>query len=119
MHPRLHEKLIVWQASYALCLFVYRITRSFPSCERFGLISQMRRSAYIIPTNIAEGNAKRTKPDKVRFIDIAIGSLEELHCESRLSRDLSYCTQQHFSFVDDQVNRISFLLHRLRSSLQN
>lgn len=117
MHQRLHEKLIAWQEAYKLCLSVYRMTADFPSYERFGLTSQLRRAAASIALNIAEGNAKRTKPDKCRFLDIALGSLEELHCATRLSRDLAYIHDSKFEHVDQHVHRTSFLLHKLRRSL--
>ncbi len=88
MRERPYEKLVAWQESYKLCLWVYTFTKKFPPDERFGLVSQMRRSSYSIPTNIAEGNMKSSNKDKIRFFEIAQASLEELHCESKLSLDL-------------------------------
>jgi len=117
MDERPHEKLVTWQEAYKLTLFVYSMTKEFPEEERYGLISQMRRSAYSVPMNIAEGNAKRTAKDKRRFLDIAKGSLEELHCQCRLSRDLRYIGAHHFQDIDKRIHRLSFLLFKLRASV--
>jgi four helix bundle protein len=118
MYQRPHEKLIVWQEAHQLCLLIYRLTKSFPSDERFGLISQMRRSSASVPTNIAEGNTRRTWKDKRNFFDIAIASLEELHYESLLSKELAYLSQQQFQTIDQHIHRVSYLLTRLHSSLR-
>ncbi len=116
MHLRPHEQLIVWKESHELCVWTYGITRDFPSSEKFGLTNQMRRSAYSVPTNIAEGNAKRTHKDKARYFEIALGSLEELHYQFVLSKDLQYINQAIFLKADDHIQRVSFLLTKLRGA---
>jgi four helix bundle protein len=118
MHTRPYEKLIAWQRAYGLCLLIYKRTKSFPTDERFGLISQMRRSAYGVPLNLAEGNAKRSSKEKRHFFEFAQGSLEELHCQSRLSKDLGYIDDGIFHEIDDHINRVSFLLVRLQASIK-
>jgi len=82
--------LKVWQEAHKLVLMVYRITNAFPRDERFGLISQMRRAAISVPANIAEGFKRRGIQDKIRFYNIAEGSLEELKYYFILSQDLGY-----------------------------
>ena len=119
MHTRLHEKLIVWQEAYFLCLWIYDLTSRLPSSERFRLVDQMCRSSYSIPTNIAEGNARRTPKDKRHYLDIASGSLEELHCQTKICHDLKYISEEDFEKTDDHINRVSFLLTRFRSSIGN
>ena len=84
------EDLIVWQKSHALTLRVYKVTKSFPKDELFGLTSQMRRAAVSVPANIAEGFSKKGKADKARIFNIAQASLEELRYYFILSRDLGY-----------------------------
>ena len=116
MHQRPHETLIVWQEGYSLCLYTYKVTKSFPNDERFGLVSQMRRSSASVPLNISEGNAKRTPKDRTRFLDIAKASLEELHCLARLSFDLEYLNKDALIGIDDRVNRLSYLLIKTRNS---
>lgn len=119
MHIRLHEKLIVWQEAYHLCLWIFDLTTRFPSDERFRLIDQMCRAAFSVPTNFAEGNAKRTPKDNRHYLDIAFGSLEELHCQTKISYDLKYLTKEEFEKTDDHINRVSYLLTRFRSSITN
>ncbi len=84
----------MWRKAHELVLSIYRLTRDFPNEERFGLSSQLRRAAISVPANIAEGFGKRTKPDKIRFFNIAQGSLEEVHSYLILTQDLGYgdCT---------------------------
>jgi four helix bundle protein len=84
------EDLIVWQKAHQFVLGIYRFTESFPNKEVYGLTSQLRRAAVSIPANIAEGFKKRGKPDKVRFLNIAQGSLEECRYYLILSSDLHY-----------------------------
>jgi four helix bundle protein len=84
------EDLVVWQKAHKLVLEVYRLTQGFPSDERYGLTSQLRRSAVSIPANIAEGFKKKGSGDKKRFLNIAQGSLEETRYYLILSEDLGY-----------------------------
>jgi four helix bundle protein len=83
-------QLIVWQKSHGLVLTVYKLTRSFPREEMFGLTSQMRRAAVSVPANIAEAFKKRSKSDKVRILNISQGSLEEVRYYFVLAADLGY-----------------------------
>ena len=84
------EQLEVWQEAHKLVLMVYRVTKKFPSDERFGLVSQMRRAAVSIPANIAEGFKRRGIQDKIRFYNTSEGSLEELKYYFILSKDLDH-----------------------------
>lgn len=118
MHKRPYEKLIAWQESYRLCLYIYLQTREFPREEKFGLTDQMRRAVCSVPLNITEGNAKRSHREKARFLEIALGSLEELHCQSRIALGLKYLTEETFDVIDNHISRVSYLLTHLRSSLR-
>ncbi len=84
------EDLIVWQKAHAFVLAVYRLTMGFPKSELYGLTAQFRRAAISIPANIAEGFKKKGRLDKVRFFNIAQGSLEECCYYQILSADLGY-----------------------------
>jgi four helix bundle protein len=117
MRERPYQKLIVWKEAHMLCVWIYRITKDFPSDERFGLISQMRRSSSSIPTNIAEGNAKRSFKDKRRFFEISTASLEEIHYQCILALDLGFIPKETFEKADDHIQRIGYLIEKLRSSL--
>ena len=84
------EDLIVWKKSHELVLEIYNLTKEFPSEEKFGLVSQMRRAAVSIPANIAEGFKKRGPKDKINFYNMSQGSLSELQYYSRLVKDLGF-----------------------------
>lgn len=84
------EDVLIWQKAHQFVLDVYRLTENFPKHELFGLTSQLRRAAVSIPANFAEGFRKVSRPDKLRFYNIAQGSLEECRYYLRLSNDLSY-----------------------------
>lgn len=81
---------MVWQKAHQFVLAVYRLSRSFPRSETYGLASQCRRAAVSIAANIAEGFRKRGQADKLRFLNIAQGSLEESRYYLILARDLDY-----------------------------
>ena len=82
--------LVVWQKAHQFVLAAYRLTRTFPRSEMYGLSSQFRRAAVSIAANIAEGFRKRGKADKLRFLNIAQGSIEESRYYLILAKDLDY-----------------------------
>ncbi len=86
-----YRDLLVWQKGMALVKEVYVLTRGFPDDERFGLISQMRRAAVSIPSNIAEGQARHSTGEFVQFLSHAEGSLAELDTQLRVSNELGFC----------------------------
>src|SRR6187431_303414 len=82
--------VLVWQKAHAFTLSVYRCTEAFPKHELFALTSQLRRAAASVPSNFVEGFRKRTKPDKLRFYNIAQGSADECLYQLILAHDLNY-----------------------------
>ncbi len=114
MHERPYQRLIVWQEAHRLCLEIYNLVPCFPGHERYCLAQQMRKSAYSVPTNIAEGNTRRTAKDKLNFVTIALASLEELHYQLLLARDLSYITKEKFLELEVQIQKTGYLLTRFR-----
>ncbi|MBO7109301.1 MAG: four helix bundle protein [Prevotella sp.] len=90
------QRVIAWQKAHAFVLLVYKISKHFPEEERFGLTSQLRRAAVSIEANIAEGYRKLSKPDKLRFLNIAQGSLEECRDYHILAKDLNYIDDNEY-----------------------
>jgi len=112
-----YRDLLVWQKGMALARDVYQLTRSFPSEEKFGLVSQMRRAAVSIPSNIAEGQARKSTDEFVQFISTAEGSLAELDTQVQLSVDLGFSDPTHVARVSDAVTELKRMLNGLRRSL--
>ena len=105
------EDLIAWQKAYMFALATYRATKLFPADERFGLCSQFQRAAISIPANIAEGYKKISKADKLRFFNIAQGSLEECRCYVHLSKDFGYINADIYNQLYSQLEEASKFLN--------
>ncbi len=117
MSERPYQKLVVWKEADALCLFTYKITKDFPSEEKFALVQQMRRSSYGVPMCIVEGSARKTPKDRKHFMVMAIGSLEELHYQYSLAQRLGYIESCVYETADDHIKRVSYLLRKLHDSI--
>jgi four helix bundle protein len=111
-----YKQLKVWQKAMKLVIHVYKVTKTFPKHEQYGLVSQMRRSAISIPSNIAEGHGRNSDKEIVRFLNIARGSIYDLDTQIEISRQLNYLAQQEFNFVFNQLDEISRMLSGLRKS---
>lgn len=111
--PR-HYGLEVWREAMRLVREVYRLTASFPDEERFGLTSQMRRSAVSIPSNIAEGAARGGTQELLRFLRIARGSLAELDTQLLIARDLGFAPDGRN--VQDEIQLLAARLNALISA---
>lgn len=96
----------VWQRSMKLVKEVYELTRSFPKEEKFGIISQIRRCAVSIPSNIAEGAGRKTNKDFSNFLSISLGSQFELETQLILSRDIGFLENENLAFVTNELNEI-------------
>lgn len=106
-----------WQLSHKLVLEIYLLTKDFPSEEKFGLTSQIRRSSASIPTNFAEGSSKASEKDFTRFIDIALGSATEVDYQLELSKDLKYISEEKFLTLNNKIISIKKLLFALRQKI--
>ncbi|MDD5469591.1 MAG: four helix bundle protein [Candidatus Peribacteraceae bacterium] len=116
MKERPYQKLIVWKEAHSLCLWIYGITKQFPGDERFRLVDQMCRAASSVPMNIAEGSGKSSNKERARYYETALCSLEEVHYQCVLARDLQYMKGEQFDDADDRIQRVSFLARKLRSA---
>lgn len=112
------QDLRVWQRSHALALEIYKLTASFPKSEQFGLISQLRRAAASVPTNIAEGSKRRTRPEYARFLNISEGSLAEVEYLLILSRDLGFLSPAHAAKTLAEATEIAKMLYALRCKVE-
>ena len=113
-----HKKLDVWQSAMKAALLVYKTTNTFPTDEKFGLVSQMRRSAVSIPCNIAEGAARKGKKEFRNFLSMAQGSLSELDTQLELSVLLGYLQEKDVEELMTQLIRIDKMLAGLIRSLK-
>lgn len=111
------SKLIVWQKSHKLVLMIYKITSDFPKEESFGLVSQLRRAAVSIPSNIVEGKARGSNKEYKRFLLMARGSLEEVKYQLLLSKDLEYINPEQYEFITLVSDEIGKMLNGLITKL--
>ena len=109
------EDLIVWQKAHKFVLSIYRLTNTFPKSELYCLTSHIRRSAISIPANIAEGFIKKSEVEKIRYLNIAQGSLEETRYYLILSKDLNYADTNEYL---KQIEEISKLLYAFSFSIK-
>ncbi len=112
---RSFKDLLVWQKGMALARGIYGITGAFPDHEKFGLVSQMRRAAVSIPSNIAEGQARHTTKEFIQFISHAEGSVAELETQLMLAGDLGYCLVRQAEQVEEAFRLISDLRNMLNA----
>jgi four helix bundle protein len=111
------QKLDVWKLAVDYADLIYRITRTFPDDERFGLASQLRRASVSISSNIAEGSGRDSSRDFVRFIAIAYGSVMETVSQATVAQRQGLLTQQRLDEFGNMAERLAQMLSRLRSSL--
>lgn len=104
------KEILAWQKAHSFVLQVYRVTKTFPSYERYGLCSQFERAAVSIAANIAEGYRKEGMADKLRFLNIAQGSLEECRYYVLLSKDLEYINEEIYDSLNRSIEEASRLL---------
>ena len=113
------QELVVWQKAHQLALAVYHESRAFLGDERFGLTSQLRRSAVSIPANIAEGSARPGETEFRRFLGIALGSATELEYHLILSRDLGYISRDTHARLDVPLAAVKRMLVAFIRRLQD
>ncbi len=112
-----HRSLEVWKKSMELVTLVYSMTAQFPSEERFGLVSQMRRCAVSIPSNLAEGAARRNDKELTQFLHISMGSSSELDTQLEISRRLGFLSETDATQLDGQLAEVDKMLVGLRNHL--
>jgi four helix bundle protein len=116
---RNYKNYEVWTESHELVLFLYsHIVPILPGNEIYGLTDQMKRAAYSIPFNIAEGCGRNSDRDFTHFLDISMGSVHELEYSILLINDLHYINQEHFKILNKRINVIKAMLIKLIKSIR-
>jgi four helix bundle protein len=109
--------LIVWQKAHLLTLSIYKVTKNYPKEEVYALTSQVRRASVSIAANIAEGYKKKTTPNKLNFLNISEGSLEEVKYYILLSKDLEYINEKTANELENLADEVGRLIHGYSKSV--
>ncbi len=113
-----HLDLNVWKTSTRLAIDIYLLTKTFPREELFGVTSQMRRAAFSVPSNISEGAGRSSKPEFIRFLNIANGSLSELETQLYITREIGFYDDEAFAKYCNRINHIRAQISGLKKYLQ-
>ena len=113
-----HKKLVLWSKTIDLVVNLYGVTKQFPREEEFGLKSQLKRAAVSVPSNISEGLTRRTRKDKLHFLNIAQGSLSEIDAQIEISRRLEFIDEPTNILVNERLSEVEKLLSGLIRSIR-
>lgn len=111
-----HKNMIVWERSMELIKEVYRITEKLPSEEKFGLVSQLRRAAVSVVSNISEGEARKTSKEKRRFYEMSCASLVEIDAQIEISLELGFIEKNDIQKISNLLNECFAMLSKLKQS---
>ena len=112
-----HKKLLIWGKALDLVAGIYRLTKTFPADEKFGLASQMRRAAVSIPSNIAEGAARRGRKEYIHFLYQARGSVSEIDAQLEVARRLDYLSDAAFRQLQGRSDELGRMMNALIAAL--
>lgn len=118
MALRSYRELTVWQKAIDLVEVVYQVSASFPGEEKYGLTSQLRRAAVSVPSNIAEGNSRRSTLDDARFVSIALGSLAEIETQVEIAARLGYLDSGEHDLIVEKADEIGKMLRAIEIKLR-
>jgi len=119
INERPHKKLEAWKKSIALVTLIYEETKTFPRDEEYGLKSQLRRAAVSVPSNIAEGLTRKTKNDKLHFLNIAQGSLSEIDTQVEICLNMNFFYKAQYERIEVQLIEIQKLLSGLSRAIRD
>lgn len=114
-----YKNLTVWVNSIELSVSIYQLTKSFPTEEKFGLISQLRRCAVSVPSNIAEGAGRNSNNEFLHFLGIANGSLSELGTQLVIAQQLKYMTTEQLLVCEEKIAQVQNKLIKLQTTFKN
>ncbi len=112
-----YKDMEVWKESIKLVTDIYKITETYPKNEIFGIVSQIRRAATSVPSNIAEGVVKHSDKETLRFLDIALGSLAELDTQLLISKNLGFISD--YNELEQKISKVRALLTGLMKYFNN
>ena len=112
-----YQDFIVWQKATKLAIRTYKITQKFPAEEKYGLVSQLRRAAVSIPSNIAEGYRRAYPKEWAQFLRIAYGSGSEMETQFYISKELGYISQKDYLDVMDEMSEVMKIINALLNKL--
>lgn len=113
------KDLMIWQKAVVLVGEIYRLTKKFPKEELYGLVSQIRRSAISVPSNIAEGFVRKHNKEFMQFLNIALGSLAELETQLILSKELLFISQNDIKNLEDDIDHLGRMITKFRQTLSD
>jgi four helix bundle protein len=113
-----YKQLIAWRKSMELVIEIYRVTRTFPQQETYGLVSQLRRAAVSVPSNIAEGQARYSRREFYRFLTMARGSLAEIETQITIARVLAYVSHETARSLLESTEELGRILNGLIASMR-
>jgi four helix bundle protein len=113
-----YKDLTVWRKSFKLALRIYRTTKQFPQEELYGLVSQVRRAAFSIPSNIAEGYARNSTADYKRFLRTAFASGAELETQLLIAKETGLLSSENFTYLDNLLAEVMKMLNTLIRKLK-
>jgi four helix bundle protein len=103
----------------AICTPIYRLTKSFPDDEKFGLVSQIRRATVTVPSNIAEGSSRNSDKDFVRFLEYSLGSCREIETQILIAKDLEYANSESVAIILKELYRIMVMINNFIKKLRS
>src|SRR3990167_5484689 len=119
MKVKSYKELIVWKKSMELATLIFKVTKTFPKSELYGLVNQMRRAAFSIPSNIAEGFCRGSKAEFRQFLQIAFGSGAELETQLTIARNTSLLDEKTYNSLIAKLEEIMRMLNKMISNIRH
>ena len=113
-----HKDLILWQKALDLAVAVHELSAAFPKSEIFGLVSRIRRAAVSIPSNIAEGSARRTTREFIALLHIARGSMAEVETQLRLAQRIGYVSNERLAVLQVRLDDVGRIMNAVIAGLR-